>query len=309
MSGKTKIDVSSERDMVLTRLLDAPLDLVWAAWTEPKHLAAWWGPASFTNPVCIVDLKPGGKWRIVMQDPQGKDYPITGETIEVEPKRRLVVAFDTSEHGPDFVEMLDRARGDAANGKALTLVQTVTFEAMGAKTRLTVSQRFPSSIDRDANAKLGAIDGWTQSFEKLDELLPIIAAPSAKVVPHLVIDGAEKAIAFYEKALGARVEQKIPGQDGKLLHAALLINGAQVFLTDDHPAYDHMSGGAGAPTRVGGTGVVIHLDVPDVDAAHDRMVKAGAKTAMAPENMFWGQRYAKVRDPFGHVWSFGGPTR
>lgn len=133
--------------------------------------------------------------------------------------------------------------------------------------------------------------------------------PGPSVIPHLIVSDGEAAIAFYEQAFGAKLENKLPTQDGKkLMHAALALNGGAVFLVDDFPEYDEAAG-IQAPPRLGGTAVAIHLDVSDVDATYDRAVKAGVTTLMPVENMFWGQRYAKVRDPFGHVWSIGGPVK
>lgn len=133
---------------------------------------------------------------------------------------------------------------------------------------------------------------------------------AAKVVPHLVVNNGEAAIAFYEKALGATLDMKMPSESGKLMHAALTLNGEQIFLVDDFPENEEDRGGAqAAPPRLGGTSVVIHLAVSDTDAAVKRAADAGAEVLMPAEDMFWGDRYAQIRDPFGHVWSFGAPVK
>ena len=93
----------------------------------------------------------------------------------------------------------------------------------------------------------------------------------------------------------------------RLLHAALAINGAMVMLCDDFPEYNN--GQRKAPDPDGGTAVTIHLNVPDVDPFVTRAAAAGAKILMRPADMFWGERYAKLRDPFGHEWSVGGPLK
>jgi PhnB protein len=125
-----------------------------------------------------------------------------------------------------------------------------------------------------------------------------------------VSDG-EAAILFYEKAFGAKLEAKMPGQDGKrLMHVHLTINGGSVFLVDDFPEFDAGEGnGMAPPTRLGGSGVTIHLEVTDADAFWKRAVDAGVTIVMPLDNMFWGARYGKVKDPFGHIWSFGGPVK
>lgn len=122
------------------------------------------------------------------------------------------------------------------------------------------------------------------------------------LAPHLTVDGARAAIDFYQRALGAEVMSTVPTPDNaKLLHAALRINGAMVMLSDDFP---EMNGGKGSsPKALGGSPINIHLDLPDVDAAWQRAVDAGATVAMPLADMFWGDRYGILVDPFGHRWS------
>jgi PhnB protein len=127
------------------------------------------------------------------------------------------------------------------------------------------------------------------------------------VTPHLVVDNAAAAIDFYVKAFGAVELGRVPGPEGKLVHAALQINGSTVMLNDDFP---EMSGGKSmTPTALGGTPVTIHLTVTDVDAKFQKAVDAGATVVMPLEDAFWGDRYGVVRDPFGHQWSLGQPVR
>jgi PhnB protein len=127
------------------------------------------------------------------------------------------------------------------------------------------------------------------------------------VSPHLVVDNAAAAIDFYVKAFSAVELGRVPGPEGKLIHAALQINGSTVLLNDDFP---EMSGGKSmTPTALGGTPVTIHLTVTDVDAKFQQAVDAGATVVAALEDQFWGDRYGVVRDPFGHQWSLGQPVR
>ena len=118
------------------------------------------------------------------------------------------------------------------------------------------------------------------------------------VIPHLVCAGAAKAIEFYKKAFGAEEMMRMPGPDGKLMHACININGAPVFLVDENVEY-----GAPGPKTLKGSPVFIHLSVKDVDAVVKRAVKAGAKITMPVADMFWGDRYGQLEDPFGHRWS------
>ena len=120
------------------------------------------------------------------------------------------------------------------------------------------------------------------------------------ITPHLVIKGAAEAIEFYKKAFAAEVlsQMPFPAPDGttRLGHAELRIGDSKLFLADEFPEF-------GSVGPVGGSPVTIHLYVTDADAAFARAVEAGATASMPPVDMFWGDRYGKVVDPFGHHWS------
>lgn len=127
------------------------------------------------------------------------------------------------------------------------------------------------------------------------------------VIPHLCVDNAAAAIDFYVKAFGATELGRVPGPDGRIIHAAVTINGSTVMLNDDFPEFDN--GKSQTPKAFGGTPVTIHLTVTDVDAKFARAVEAGAEVIMELADQFWGDRYGMVRDPFGHQWSLGQPVR
>lgn len=130
----------------------------------------------------------------------------------------------------------------------------------------------------------------------------------APVTPHLVVDGAAKAIEFYQAAFGAVELQRFSADnDERLMHAAVSIGGGMVMLMDDFP--EHRGGKQSTPTALGGTPVIIHLELPDVDAVWQQAVDAGATVVMPLEDQFWGSRYGQVRDPFGHVWSLASPAK
>jgi uncharacterized glyoxalase superfamily protein PhnB len=122
--------------------------------------------------------------------------------------------------------------------------------------------------------------------------------------PHLVCAGAAAAIDFYKAAFGATEMVRLAGPDGKLMHASLCINGSSVMLVDENREFGMLS-----PKALGGSPVSIHLIVPDADAAAQRAVDAGATLKMPVRDMFWGDRYGMVEDPFGHAWSVATPQR
>jgi PhnB protein len=118
------------------------------------------------------------------------------------------------------------------------------------------------------------------------------------VTPHLVCAGAADAIAFYKKAFNAVEVGRIAGPQGKLLHGAVRIGDSTVMLADEFPDW-----GAFGPKSLKGSPVTIHLYVEDVDSFVTRAAAAGAKIIMPVQDMFWGDRYGKLEDPFGHHWS------
>ena len=120
------------------------------------------------------------------------------------------------------------------------------------------------------------------------------------VTPHLICAGAADAIEFYKKAFGAVELARLPGPQGKLMHAMIRIGDSAVMLVDEMPQW-----GALGPKSLKGSPVTIHLYVENVDATVERAVKAGAKITMPVDDMFWGDRYGKLEDPFGHHWSVG----
>lgn len=128
------------------------------------------------------------------------------------------------------------------------------------------------------------------------------------IVAHVTVSDAEKAIAFYEKAFGAQAIYRMPTPDGrKLLHAEMQLNGARLMLCDDFPEF--CGGTSRTADALGGTPVTLHLQVPDVDATVARAIAAGAELTMPVSDMFWGDRYGKLRDPFGLEWSVATKVR
>jgi PhnB protein len=119
------------------------------------------------------------------------------------------------------------------------------------------------------------------------------------LIPHLVVKGASQAIEFYKKAFGAEEVSRAPGPDGKsIMHAELKLGDSRLFLVDEIPEMD-----CRGPNSIGGTSVTIHRYVEDVDVAFNKAVAAGAQVRMPVSDMFWGDRYGVLKDPFGHAWS------
>ena len=129
--------------------------------------------------------------------------------------------------------------------------------------------------------------------------MPVKPIPEgySTLTTYLAVDDATKAIEFYERAFGAKERSRMPGPDGKIAHAEIVIGNSVVMLSDPFPQAT-----VKPPTQVGGTTAGLFMYVEDVDAAYRKAIDAGATETMAPENMFWGDRFGTVTDPFGHSW-------
>lgn len=135
-----------------------------------------------------------------------------------------------------------------------------------------------------------------------------IPAGREGVIPHLFFrDECAKAIDFYKQALGATEQCRMPSPDGRLLHAEILVGDILIMMADEFPEY--CTTGNPLPPKERGTMVGLHRYVEDCDAAVKRMVDAGATVQCEPQDMFWGDRYGKVVDPFGHEWAFATHTK
>ncbi len=144
---------TTDREIYATRLLDAPRELVWKAWTEPAHIAQWWGPDGFTNTIHKMDVQPGGEWLFVMHGPDGTDYDNRVVFREVVPPRRLVY-----QHG-------EKGRPDH-------FLVTATFTAQGNQTRLDMQMLFETQADRDlVIEKYGALEGQKQTLKRMEDYL------------------------------------------------------------------------------------------------------------------------------------------
>jgi uncharacterized protein YndB with AHSA1/START domain len=144
------------REIVITRVFDAPRELVWDAWTDPKQVVQWWGPIGFTTTIHEMNVKPGGVWRHTMHGPDGTDYPGTSTFIEVVKPERIVLSHIGGRKGEP----------------GLQSEATWTFEEQGDKTKLTLRMVFPSAEIREHAAKsYGVVEGGKQTLDRLGEFL------------------------------------------------------------------------------------------------------------------------------------------
>ena len=126
------------------------------------------------------------------------------------------------------------------------------------------------------------------------------------IIPHLTVEGAGEAMTFYERAFGAEplYRQEMPDGSGRLIHASMRIGNSLLMLVDHFPEM-----GTCSPRSVDGAPLSIHLNVADCDALVARAKDAGCEVVMEPQDMFWGDRFAQLKCPYGHVWSIGSHVR
>ncbi len=150
--GATTFTTPSDREIVMTRIVDAPRRRVFEAWTHPEHLPRWFGRRGWTMPVCEIDLRPGGAWRFLSRGPDGRDMGMSGVYHEITPPQRLV-----------YTESFDDYPGETIN--------TLVLSEENGKTTITCSSVYPSKEARDAVLKTRMREGASESLDRLAELL------------------------------------------------------------------------------------------------------------------------------------------
>ena len=156
-TGATTFTTPNDREVVITRAVDAPRRLVFAAWTDPRHIPQWLlGPEGWTMPICEMDLRPGGAWRYVWRNADGAEMEMSGIVREVSPPERLVT---TERWGPEWPET----------------VNTLLLTESGGKTTITLTITYVSKAARDAALETGMADGVEQSFVRLDRIVRTLA--------------------------------------------------------------------------------------------------------------------------------------
>ena len=157
-TGETTFTTPSDREVGVTRVFDAPRDLVWRTYTEPEHLRQWMlGPDGWSMEVCEIDLRPGGAYRFAWRKDDGSELTIAGVHREVEPPERLV---STESWGPEWPEALN----------------TIVFSEEDGRTTLSITVLYPTQEARDAALATGMTEGMTMSLDRLEEILGGLAS-------------------------------------------------------------------------------------------------------------------------------------
>ncbi|ADE12553.1 SRPBCC domain-containing protein [Sideroxydans lithotrophicus] len=148
---------ANNNELVITRTFDAPRALVWQAWTDPKHIKRWWGPAGFNNETCVSDLRVGGRFHLEMRAPDGNMYPCIGTFREIVEAERIVYEGEATDGHPCGAGIPPRA------------TVTVSFAEQDGKTHLTLHTRFASAERKQAAADARFVVSWKEALERLAE--------------------------------------------------------------------------------------------------------------------------------------------
>jgi uncharacterized protein YndB with AHSA1/START domain len=159
--NKFTVTTPTDSEIVMTRVFDAPRDLVFEAHTSCEHMSHWWGPRKYEIASCDVDFRPGGVWRIVHRGPEGDEYVFHGEFREIVRPERITWTFEW-EGMPGHVS-----------------VQTVVFEERDGKTTLTATAGYDTVEERDANLESGMLEGAAETYDRLEEYLDILGQRAA----------------------------------------------------------------------------------------------------------------------------------
>jgi len=297
---------TADRELIISRVLNAPIDLVWEVWTDPEHLKNWWGPEGFTNTIHLMDVKPGGEWTLTMHGPDGKDYKNKSVFTEVVKHRRIV--FDHER--PDFTA-------------------TINFEPQGEKTAITWHMLFATREEFIAVVKAHKADeGLRQNVEKLNHYLQtqinirkqLKTSTVARVSTYLNFPGnTEEAFNYYKTVFGGEFHGggiqrfgDVPAPEGMpplseadkklIIHVELTITGGHIIMATD------------APESMGfkvayGNNMHINLE-PENREETKRLFDAlseGGTVTMALQDMFLGAYFAyfgSCTDKYGVNWMF-----
>lgn len=293
---------TADRELLIERTLNAPVELVWEVWTHPEHLRKWWGPEGFSNTIHKMDVQAGGEWLLVMHGPDGKDYPTQNIYREIIPLKKIVYEHISA---PQFTT-------------------TVTFEARGQQTHIRWHMLFASREEFiEVVKKFQADEGLRQNIVKLNAYLEarlhlrhqLKTYTMARVSTYLNFPGTtEEAFLFYRSVFGGdftgngivRFGDNPPAEgmpplsdtDKKLvLHIELPILGGHILMGTD------------APESMGfsvTTGNTMHINLePDTRAEARRIfeaLSAGGKITMPLQDMFWGAYFGSFTDRYGINW-------
>lgn len=300
--------------ITITREFDAPVQLVWEAWTMAENIAKWWGPKGYTTVVKAHDFKPDGRWEYIMvDDKDGKEYPAVGLFKDIIPFKKIT-----------STEIADEAQVIHGINMPRVLLFSTVFEDLGGRTKITLEYNYPTFADKDKHVQMGVEGGWNTSLDKLVFYIQtqqklrkqLNTTTMARVTSYLNFPGnTEDAFTFYKKVFrsefngGIQRFGDIPAQEGMpplsdankklIIHVELPIVGGHVLMATDAPASMGF-------TVTPGNNMHISLDLDSKEETTRLFTElsVGGKVTMELQDMFWGAYYGSCTDQFGINWMF-----
>ena len=304
-----------ENKLIITRMFNAPVELVWQAWTTAENIAQWWGPKDFNTKVIEHDFRPGGKWEYIMIDAGGNEYPANGVFKEIVQYEKITSA---DEFGSEFKLLTN-------NDFPEVLLFSTLFEDLGEKTKVTLIYDHPSDKDKEKHIQMGVIGGWNTSFDKLEHYMKTQANirkqlktnNMARVTTYLNFPGnTEEAFNSYKGIFGGEFGGKgiqrfgdLPTADGQpemseadkklIIHIELQILGGHILMATDAPESMGL-------TVTQGNNMHISLE-PETKKETKRLydaLSADGNITMELQDMPWGAYFGTCTDKFGINWMF-----
>jgi len=293
MSQASKPAANADREIVLTRVFNAPRELVWKVWTDPKHIAQWWGPRGFTTTVTEMDLRPGGKSNYVMKAPDGAEYPVGGVFREVVPFERIVT---TDEFGEGFeVPGVDLPKG---------IIATIVFTEEGTnKTRLTLTLTHPTPEEKAKHEAMGVVGGWHSSFDCMEDHLGSLSAATGEpmspgIFVNLPVKDLKRSVAFYT-TIGFRLNPTFTDDTAACMMGSTAFS---VMLLTEAKFKKFTPKAIADSTKT--AEVLLAIPRPskaDVDGTVRAAVAAGGATYAEPKDYGFMYQHG-FTDPDGHIW-------
>ncbi len=279
----TTFTTPTDRELVMTHVVDAPRQLVFDAWTQPQHVPHWLlGPAGWSMPVCEIDLRPGGAWRFVWRKSDGAEMEMRGAYREVTAPERVVT---TESWGAEWPET----------------VNTLTLSEHDGKTTITQTVLYPSKQARDAATQTGMKDGVSQSFARLDDYLQGLSAKAAatqQIFVNLPVKNLDRSVQFFSR-LGYRFNPKFTDQN-----ATCMIVGENIYVMLLVESFFKTFTPKALVDATKSTEVILSLSAQSRAGVDELVAKAVAAGATTPnEAKDYGFMYQHgYQDLDGHLW-------